>query len=452
MRWRALFLISLAGNLVLLGAWWAAARRGREPAEVAQAQPASNATAQVRTNVLIRRRFFTWSELESPDYATYIANLRSIACPEQTIRDIIIADVNALYARKRATEVVTPDQQWWRVFDDPAVEAAAREKLRALEAERRALLTQLLGPDWETGDQVNLPRPSRPGLALDGPVLGALPNEVKQVVQEIYAQSQDRLEGYLEAQRKAGESPDPAELVRLERQTRNELARVLPPQALEEYLLRYSLTAGRLRDELRELKFFEPSPEEFRALFRARDTYEQEVALLGGGQDAATVARRAELEQQRDQAIRLALGPQRYQQFQRLHDDAYRESVRMAMDLGAPQAAESLWDIQRLVFEERDRIGTNQALSDVQKMVEVKRLELEQWRAVAQVLGEELPPEPPKPPPPTVPHTYRMGESLIGLAARYDVSLSDIIKANPNVDFHRLTPGATIQIPQPAKK
>lgn len=44
---------------------------------------------------------FSWRQVESPDYRTYVANLRKIACPEQTIRDIITADVGGLYARRR---------------------------------------------------------------------------------------------------------------------------------------------------------------------------------------------------------------------------------------------------------------------------------------------------------------------------------------------------------------
>ena len=49
---------------------------------------------------MLRRQLFSWREVESADYATYIANLRDIGCPEQTIRDIIIADVNQLYSRQ----------------------------------------------------------------------------------------------------------------------------------------------------------------------------------------------------------------------------------------------------------------------------------------------------------------------------------------------------------------
>src|SRR5579859_5399631 len=36
---------------------------------------------------------FRWAQLESTDYRQYLANLPRIGCPEQTIRDIITADV-----------------------------------------------------------------------------------------------------------------------------------------------------------------------------------------------------------------------------------------------------------------------------------------------------------------------------------------------------------------------
>ena len=82
--------------------------------------------------LLVRRQFFSWRDVESTDYPTYIANLRDIGCPEQTIRDIIIADINAMYSRRRALEVVTAGQQWWRAEPDSNVVAVAAEKTRAL--------------------------------------------------------------------------------------------------------------------------------------------------------------------------------------------------------------------------------------------------------------------------------------------------------------------------------
>jgi hypothetical protein len=44
---------------------------------------------------------FHWSQIEARDYRVYVANLRSIGCPELTIHDIISADVESLYTAKR---------------------------------------------------------------------------------------------------------------------------------------------------------------------------------------------------------------------------------------------------------------------------------------------------------------------------------------------------------------
>src|SRR6185436_17622618 len=174
--------------------------------------------------------------------------------------------------------------------------------------ERRELLTSLLGPSWESGDLVSLPRPSRPGILLDGPVLGALPLEAKESVQQIATRSQDRVQAYTEAQAKAGKTLDPAELARLRQQTRLELAKVLSPQQLEEYLLRYSQNATALRNELGKLKHFNTTPDEFRAMFRATDNLDQQLDLLAGASDANTAQQRAALQTQRENALKLALG------------------------------------------------------------------------------------------------------------------------------------------------
>src|SRR5438477_11451873 len=140
MRWRAVAYGSLGANL-LLAAGWLAAKHQWAKTSAAEAAEAAKAAQQggSRTNVVVRRQFFSWREVESADYPTYIANLRDIGCPEQTIRDIIIAVVNAVYARKLATNLVTAEQQWWRSEPDPEVVEAAAEKVRAAEEERRAL-------------------------------------------------------------------------------------------------------------------------------------------------------------------------------------------------------------------------------------------------------------------------------------------------------------------------
>src|SRR5512133_2778108 len=309
MRWRVLALVSLGVNLVLAAVWLIAAPGQRRASNVSTSAGSLGITnSSGVTNSLIRRQFFSWQEVESPDYPTYIANLRYIDCPEQTIRDIIIADVNSLFARRRANEILTPEQQWWRSEPDTNVLQAAAEKIKLLDDERRTLLTQLLGPNWESGDLNNLPRPSRPGIVLDGPLLGALSAETRQAIQSISARSEERLEAYMATQQADGKTPDPAELARLQQQTRDELARILPPPQLEEYLLRYSSEANSLREELGQLKYFSATQDEFRGLFRATDRIDAQLQLLAGKTDPDSIQARRNLEAQRENALRLALG------------------------------------------------------------------------------------------------------------------------------------------------
>ena len=91
---------------------------------------------------------FRWSMLESSDYRQYIANLRSIACPEQTIRDIITADVAALYARKRE-----------KLARQEGNEAALQTEFQLLEHEEQLVIAALLAPASSSNQE---PAPAPP--------------------------------------------------------------------------------------------------------------------------------------------------------------------------------------------------------------------------------------------------------------------------------------------------
>ena len=450
MRWRVYLFISLALNVLLALGWFLSTRPGWLGDRRSAITSATNAPDLIRTNVVVRRQFFTWQEVESDDYPTYIANLRDISCPEQTIRDLIIADVNALYTRKRALEIETPGQQWWRSEPDTNVVRRAAAKSRELDEERRELLARLLGGNWESGDLVSLPRPSRPAIPLDGPVLGALPDDVKQLVDKISLRTQERIQAYTEAQRQAGKPVDPVELARLRQQTRVELASVLSPLQLEEFLLRYSQNAGDLRTELGRLKFFDVTPDEFRDVFRATDSFDQQLQMLGNATDPNSVAARRSLEEQRLNAIKNTLGPERFQQYQLLHDAAYRDAYAAAAAAGAPESALTLYEINQAAAREMLRIRGDSNLTAELRAVELKKVELEQLKATAQAFGQELPPEPPAPPMPPIPakvHVLKPGEGLNFLSRLYGVNPGDWRTANPNLNLDNLKPGDSVSVP-----
>jgi hypothetical protein len=382
MRGRAPLLLSLVLNAALLAALWTLVRREEAPSAVVPDLAEIN-NGVLRTNVVVRRQNFVWSDLESEDYPTYIANLRLIGCPESTIRDIIVAEVTQMFARRRTSEVITAPQQWWRSEPDPAVAWAAVTKLRALEDERRELLTQLLGPAWESMDY---PLPSLETLVpLDGPILGTLPAETKRAVQTIERAALQRRNEYLTARQEAGEPADPAELTRLRMEARAELAAVLPPDALEEYLLRYSQEATNLR---RQLAGVETTPEEFRALFRAMDPLGQELATTVPGVDAEK--RRALLNEEREQSLRQVLGEERYEEYRLSQNLLYQQARSVAAAAGVSEdRIVPLAAIYRLTEIEEARIRSDVGLSPDEKAVRLEAMRIAQQDSMRQLLGDE---------------------------------------------------------------
>jgi hypothetical protein len=105
-------------------------------------------------------RPFRWAQLESTDYPTYIANLRTIGCPEQTVREIIAADVVDLYAPRRAPLLAKLSGS----NAAPAERGQAEEALRQLRQEESAIMRRLFGiaePEKQIAQSSTPPAPDR---------------------------------------------------------------------------------------------------------------------------------------------------------------------------------------------------------------------------------------------------------------------------------------------------
>ncbi|HVY71888.1 MAG TPA: hypothetical protein VHH73_18290 [Verrucomicrobiae bacterium] len=388
MRSRAILVVSLVVNVALTGGivfLWPRPKPRAKPAWEVRGETGENAPATVfKTNIVVSKVLLTWKEIESRDYPTYIANLRNIGCPEATIRDIIVAEINQWFAHRRATEVLTADQQWWRLERDQEVIRAAMEKMSALEQERRALLARLLGPNWEQGTSVASMMPT--GVALNGPVLGALSDDAKKSVNDINNRSRERLNSYYEEVTKAGRQPDPAEVARINQQARAELAQVLDAAQLEEYLLRYSDTANEMRRNLQGVNI---SPDEFRAMFRARDPYDQEVARYAGD-DTASAQRRQQLEDERDAALKRALTPARYAEVKLNQDPDFQKTRDFVQQYGgAPEAVMPMFEVNAATQKEIEKIRGDRSLSQQQQNDALEAIQAAQQQSLRQLLGEQ---------------------------------------------------------------
>lgn len=342
-------------------------------------------------NLPTRVERLDWRSLESDDYATYVANLRAAGCPEETIRDILLADVNKLYAQRRRALAPKPrDFEFWRSEEEidaaPASEESRRRdaELAALEAERRQLLATLLGPAANRSELEEFTTD-----ALEDRALQFLPEEKRRAVAAAEARSrQERAALDL--------IPDPAEREAREASIRKSyeetLAATLTPEEREQLDLRASPLAARLREQLRG---FGATREEFETLYRleARTAREQEAleAALDSGQDPQATdkleASRLELEQ----ALATTLGPQRFAEYQRSQDPDYQTLFNLTREHQVPPAlAGEVYDMRHTVQDQTDRIRNNPLLTAEQKIRAFLAIRNETQAAIVEVLGEPL--------------------------------------------------------------
>jgi hypothetical protein len=225
-------------------------------------------------------------------------------------------------------------------------------------------------------------------------VLGEVTPEVKRQVERILAESQRRLrEAFPDGQ------VDPVEWARWRKQTRDELARVLTPEQYEEYLLRYSENAQRLREQTRGLSL---SPEDFRKLFRATDPFDLEIQLHYSGDDPANARRRRELLAQRDAAIEQALGKDLARTYRLNQDPLFRQARATVEQLGGEaEAVLPLYQIYQATQRETQRIQADLTLTAAEREEQLHLIQLDQERAVRQIVqslqpsaesAERLPP------------------------------------------------------------
>ena len=377
MRLRPWLIASLGLNVILASAWYIAHRQEGHP-PILHPPPPDLTAPTIRTNSVVRYVNITWAQIMSTNLIAYITNLQAVGCPKETIRDIILAEVNQSYARARATEILTPDQQWWKTEPDAAVAHEAGAELRQLESGRRATLVMLLaptcGPNWETETDVSAWVESNYGLT--GSHLGALSPEIKRMLYDLAARTQDQMAGLT--------SPEVARVLQTER---SRLQSLLTPVALNEYLLRYSPTAAQLRADTRGVNY---SPRQFQDLFAAVDPILLQPDFYYQGSDTDAQTRQRALQAQYDAALQQALGSETFRALRLNQDPLYASTAAAAQQTGiSAQNTAKLYEINRATQTELDRIRNDTTLSPDEKIDALAETRTEQQKAIEQMLGPE---------------------------------------------------------------
>jgi hypothetical protein len=351
---------------------------------VSSTNPPPVAVPDAPPTLTLSKKKFTWQDVDSAPYLGYIESLRAVGCPDDKIHQIILADINELFDKKRVKEAVENDTQWWKSETDLLRMNVLQEKGRALEEERHQLIAKLLGAEAAENEKSEALLWS--SVQLTGPVLGSLPADKHNQVQEICAKSLERQQSAFWARMNDGQAMNQIEMAKLREQTRTDLRAVLAPEEMEEFLLRYSHNAHQLRLELRGL---DPTPDEFRKIFRSIDALDHQVQLEYGGVETMSQQQRERYERQRDTAIRETLAPGRHQAFLMTKDPLYRQAQMYAMQYNAsPKAVMPLYRMTQVTESKRQQILNNAALNPQQKSEALNAVNIEQQQSIQKIIIE----------------------------------------------------------------
>jgi hypothetical protein len=389
--------VILGANLGLLAVvcFYLFTRTGAPPSIPAPDPVLEHAPAPIVTEKVVKEtQFITnniqWRQLESEDYKDYIARLRSIGCPEQTIRDIIIADLDKLYAPKlKALQGRRQELNYWNSEEEELANdqnaLAKRQQEKAIDDEKRKVIEELLG--------IDLVRERLKQKGHDDYYerrLGFLSEEKRDKVRQVLEAYDDLEQSILNKERENGEPLTPAEKAQLQslrEERQSQLVGVLSSQEMVQMDLWTSLTANSVRHDLYGMNANE---EEFQTVYQLRKGFDekwgQSSELMDAGIRAQYQQAKADLENQ----IKQRLGEQRYADYQRGSDESFHALSSVATRFSLPTgSATQVYEMKRGLQTVSEDVLNNSRLTPEQKEKALQAIQAETEKQVKYVLGEK---------------------------------------------------------------
>lgn len=337
-----------------------------------------------------------WRAVEEADYKEYIKNLRSIQCPEETIRDIIIADVNKLYASKfKSARPAQPakERKYWEAdtvsyqYRSRSPEQREEEKLRRdLEKEKRELLEELLGIDYSA----ELAKSNMWNANTMDQQLSFLSEEKRQAIKDVQKKWQKEMQAFYETT-EPGEPWTPEQQKKqkeLMKRQEAEIAQLLSPQEKEEYDLRVSNTSAGVRNDLAA---FEPSEAEFKRMFQLRKAFDEKFTdYVSDPDDEEGQKKWSQAYSALQKEFTDGLDPARKAEFELARSYGYRELVGLTKAFDVPRkSAKKVYEMKSTVEKEAMRLRNDRTLTDEQRKTALKAIRVETEKALTEALGDK---------------------------------------------------------------
>ena len=398
MNLQRLLLISIVANLVCLaGLFWMLADRQQPPAQLgspvsaAASAGAGRAPGQAAPVERIVREVepFHWSQIEADDYQTYVKNLRRIGCPEETIRDLVKQDLDKLYDQRKADILskAPARKEYWKTGNPSALSrpaSATSSQMAQLDREKNEVLGDLFGSQGMAA--INRPSPlararsqSKSGYAMD-----FIPEETKAELNTLEREFGSEL--LKKMAQGASDAQDMAEIRQLRQNRDDRIGTMLTPEQKMEYDLRKSPTAANMR---LQMDGFDPSEDEFRDIFGARKSFDDEHGVVPGASiSAGDMEVRQFAEQEMNDQIHTSLGDDRYQDYLRQTDYDYKSIAKITERQGLGEnISAQVYDMKGGAEELAREIRMNTDLPIEERQMQLGQIRTETSRSIESLIG-----------------------------------------------------------------
>ena len=328
---------------------------------------------------------FNWRQVESGDYREYMANLRGIGCPENTIKDIILTDILKLYSARRGQFYHNGREfKFWETDEKRKLnvrQLEEREKqLASIDKEIPAVLRELLGINYEREVNKYFVDSNEEGRRLS-----FLPEDKRTQLLALRDEIEGMRERILDAGNGQISETVQSALQKIETQRKAELGKILSGPDLAEFELRMSPTADKLRADLIG---FNPSETEFRRIFELQAAIDEEFAE---GSPAEDTSEKAAVKRVVEEELKRQLGDARYAEYERSRNPDFRNACVFAEVYELPvSTAQTLFEVKQIAEAERQNLLANPSISDLARAEALQAIQAETEKSLRQTLGVKI--------------------------------------------------------------
>lgn len=375
--------------VVITGGMPAPTRSSKSDTELGSAPPPRIEYVTNYVSVPVTNAFH-WSQLESEDYPAYIENLRAIGCPEQTVRDIIIADLDLLWSSRLAS--IYPRREDLKFWHSEEYELRnnydQREFLRqerAVDRDKREVIRELVDSDLVAERMKLAGREDEFERKLSW-----LDVDKRMDVRDVWERYED--EEWAIQQKIFDEGvplndEDRAKLQDLRDKRDAEMSALLTPEERSGFDLWMSPVADELRHDLYGMNATE---QEFRELYQLRRNFEEKwnpdyVDFEDPRQAAAWAEAQTELEVR----IKESLGEDRYRNYLRGRDEDFHllNSAVSRYDLDR-DVAHDVYNFKNALEAEKEAVFHDPDLTPQQREQALGAMSQATKEEVRRMLGE----------------------------------------------------------------